>query len=611
MHAFFVAKIMHDELNDLEDRVRLEGADLRRLEVFADEDALFFRNISEQRAHCESEIRRHKLDQDSLADERSAIERAMRQVEDKQKEETERLSADLAKARDQNVQYLSAVADTENRIRRLGRQASELEQTLNRQTMEIGKLTRMKEGNPAEEDEVLREKKEMESKLESMSTLNEEYIASIAQVDRELQEASEECLKQEILHTDTEARLVQLANQRVELIGVKNKTATELETMKSDISKLEDERTALTNNIMENENLLSGSLGKQLREVTRTNRSLLGKFECVRRNVAEGSVKLQEAERSLTDKISRLHALTTQNEFAQNEIEALEDSLTESRNSKVALQIQLEEETKRDISAELETIRREVETLQGDIENNNTELLLLKEHGLLGPDGLLRPILIEAVPGPSLSLVDQLGLNDFLARIQSGSDLRQIVIQLVEKISEILQMIHEAEELEQRYVKDHDRASEFVKQLKLKNAEGQSQLEDLEKFRKSALVQIGKNHLQSSHGTKLMLQGLGYTDSDLEDLVNALSIEEKTRVSKVSLAKCNLEKFSLIRLISDFPELKELSICDNPLLETLNELERFLRNKVDGITGVFRDSNIIIANSGLQVRLTVYHGSST
>jgi hypothetical protein len=124
-----------------------------------------------------------------------------------------------------------------------------------------------------------------------------------------------------------------------------------------------------------------------------------------------------------------------------------------------------------------------------------------------------------------------------------------------------------------------------------------------------ALVQIGLNILQASKGMNLFLQGLAYGDDELGDLLNRLSFDEKQKITKVNLSNCKLVDFQLARLVSEFQNLRELDLRGIPDLTGILELERHLKTKVDGITGVYRDDKVLIVNSGLQVRLTVYHGS--
>jgi hypothetical protein len=261
------------------------------------------------------------------------------------------------------------------------------------------------------------------------------------------------------------------------------------------------------------------------------------------------------------------------------------------------------------VSEQVEAMRAENERMQAEIEKIEVELKFLTDHGMVGPDGLLRPLQIDTTVKVN-SLVEQLGINEFLVHAQAEPDLGKVIFRLVEKISELLQQIHEAESLDDRYARDVEKAEEIAKQLSLKNESILTDIERLKRFRKTALVQIGLNQMKVSNPSMIVLHKLEFQDEDLEDLLNRLGPEDKSRITKFDASNCQLRGFPLVRIVEEFVNLRILDIRNNPDLETVPELERHLRSGMNGVTGIFKDARILIANSGLQVRLTVHHGLS-
>jgi len=373
---------------------------------------------------------------------------------------------------------------------------------------------------------------------------------------------------------------------------------------------MEDERMQITTRISASEFMLSGTLGKELKEQSRIQRTLESTLQSLHRTITEKLTELREAEQMFQNKTSKLNSVSTQNEFMENEIQALEDQTSEYRKRFAKINLEHNELSKSDISREVDERDREIENLRVQLEQINVEMKFLKDHDMVGADGFIKPLIITSKEGEPLvnSLVEQLGINDFLTRVQAETDLNSVIVQMVEKISQMLQLIHEADELEQRYMEDSEKAAKIIEKLKTKNRANLAELDHLETFKRMALVQIGLNILQASKGINLFLQGLAYGDNELGDLLNRLSVDEKQKMTKVNLSNCKLVDFQLVRLVSEFQNLRELDLRGMPDLTGILELERHLKTKVEGITGVYRDDKVLIVNSGLQVRLTVYHG---
>jgi len=584
--------------------------ELKRLELFAEEETRYFKDIDEQLRNCDSDIKRYQHVVRTADGEREAVLRSMQDFEESKRIEMEELNSSLTATKERNVELQTNLADKENQARKFGKEASELEQALKRQTEELAKLKQMKDGDPAQVDEILREKQAMILKREALTRLNQEYMQAISVADEELLIARKQCMQSENAQKDYETRVSKLGVQKTEAVFQGQSRIKELEKIRSEISRMEDERMQITTRISASEFMLSGTLGKELKEQSRIQRTLESTLQSLHRTITEKLTELREAEQMFQNKTSKLNSVSTQNEFMENEIQALEDQTSEYRKRFAKINLEHNELSKSDISREVDERDREIENLRVQLEQINVEMKFLKDHDMVGADGFIKPLIITSKEGEPLvnSLVEQLGINDFLTRVQAETDLNSVIVQMVEKISQMLQLIHEADELEQRYMEDSEKAAKIIEKLKTKNRANLAELDHLETFKRMALVQIGLNILQASKGINLFLQGLAYGDNELGDLLNRLSVDEKQKMTKVNLSNCKLVDFQLVRLVSEFQNLRELDLRGMPDLTGILELERHLKTKVEGITGVYRDDKVLIVNSGLQVRLTVYHG---
>ena len=606
---FFTAKLIADENAEMEERKRLDIIELNRLEAFAQEDAKFFKSIDEQLECYDAEIRRYEQAIQSMDEERAMVAKTAYEFEEHKRLKMQKLTENLNEARSKNMELQMLLSEKENEVRKCEKEANELETTLKRQSEELAKLRQMRDNDPAQVDEILKEKQENLVKKEALIRLNEEYIKAQSVAEEELVTAKKDYMQSVSVLKECEERLSKLGIQKTELTCDSKTKHQELDKLKQDLSLMEDERIKITTCISSNELLLSGTLAKELKEQSRIERTLTSILESLHRLINERLVELREHENLIDSKTAKLNSLTTRNEFMQNEIHSLEDQAKDARKRCIETERKISELGMKDISIEVEEREREIENLRSQIEQVNVELQFLKDHNMLGPDGLLKPLLIANTEAQVEmdSLVEKLGINEFLTRVQSEPDVNKIIVQLVEKISQILQLIHEAKQLELRYSDDSNKAAVIIEKLKMKNNESLNEIDQLQTFKRLALVQIGLNQLQATKGVNLVLQGLEFRDQEVEDLLAKLSFAEKAKVQKINLSNCRLVDFELSRFVMEFPNLRELNVRGNPDLTSMGPLVKYIKTQMEGVTGVYCDDKVLIANSGLQVRLTVYH----
>lgn len=585
----------------MEASAELETIELNRLRAVAADNARARTIQEDSLRYLESEVRKGTSVMTALDEEKEMLHRLLVDVREESKRELQKLELEVNRVRERNSHFSQTFSDREMQYKRSNRERCQLEESLGKERNELKLLEQLKQGNAVEDDAILRDKRGVSKQISSMDSNNENVLSVIASVESELVAVSEQSRSMRQLLKEAEGKIAILTDQNSKLLKDKKAQVEESDKLRNEITALDVRRTDIIASIERADISVDGQLRKELKEETRSSTVLSKKLDEVDNQLAHGSASIAELDKRFLDAQHKYKAISTQSEFMQHQADSIVHALAQQRHEIKALANNLSQLVNANKASDLESKCARNDELCAEIEKLKTELHFLSENGMIGPDGLIKPLLLDHDGSGSYSLVERLGINEFLMHAQSHAEIGQVCVILIEKMSELLEMIHNAEESENRYTRDVERTSEMLKQLAEKNAELNTQVASLNDFRTSALVQIGLNQAGRS---KLILTGLGFTDADLSELFDKLSPEEKGKIDSLHLAENALVDFNMVRLVTECLSLKHVDVTGNSL-ETLNELERFLRNKVDGITSVFRDTRLLICNSGLQVRLTV------
>ena len=89
-------------------------------------------------------------------------------------------------------------------------------------------------------------------------------------------------------------------------------------------------------------------------------------------------------------------------------------------------------------------------------------------------------------------------------------------------------------------------------------------------------------------------------------LILALSQQERNCIERLNFCDNELRNLDFAQLINEFPHLRELRVCGNPIL-SLENVEPYLRTNFPGVTSIYKDSRVIVANVGSRVGISVYY----
>jgi hypothetical protein len=231
------------------------------------------------------------------------------------------------------------------------------------------------------------------------------------------------------------------------------------------------------------------------------------------------------------------------------------------------------------------------------------ELDCLKKNGFLDESsGRLKPSIIETVPGPMQEIVQRFRINAALIEAQMENDSQKIIIRIVEVISNLLEMIDADRDACVRYDSDVKNLTTIVDGLKSKNEKLEREVAEMVTFRNHAVIQVALNHLQHDP-TNMILQDIGYDERDFNRLIEKLTAAHLDTIMRINLSGNQLRVFDMD--VNAFPKLREIRLTGNPISNITN-IEEKMRMSIPGVTSVYRDSKIIVANANSQIRLSVY-----
>ncbi|CEM25182.1 unnamed protein product [Vitrella brassicaformis CCMP3155] len=320
--------------------------------------------------------------------------------------------------------------------------------------------------------------------------------------------------------------------------------------------------------------------------------------------------ELQGVEQKLQELIERNRALDSQVHYLSARVEGQEEDKAQLRVESRKLEASMKEMGKERTSYQDRIGVLEERLHQTAVEKDQlrSELDYIKREDFLDETGRTRPLLIHSTES---TLVDRLKLNEFLYRAQQGPNPVPV---LVEKIAQLLEMLHVAQTQADQYLTDLARANQTAAAMRQKNLVLYEKYQWLEDFRTKVVSQVIANILDSTDGSHVNLAGLQLDEKMLETL---LELSDRERVSEVAdrLQKLNLSRNGLldqhippiIQLLMRFPYLRRLDLSGNCLsYEGIKRLEDAV-GAISGITLTQRIANPlrIEAHSGHQLRLCI------
>jgi uncharacterized protein YukE len=322
--------------------------------------------------------------------------------------------------------------------------------------------------------------------------------------------------------------------------------------------------------------------------------------------VTASQLAQEKAEREIHDVNEQVSGLQTQNAFLASRIDGQEEekNAIKAEIKKVSDRISGVAKENAEFREKIDHFEEEVATSTAEKQNLTNTLEYIKREDVLDEAGRQRPILIQSTES---DLLEKLQINEFLYEAQQA---RNPVPPLIEKVAQLLAMLHEGQSRADQYLTDVSKSNGLVSALRQRNMSLFSKTQMFESFKTRALVRYVMNLVEGDLVTDLHLDGLNFSNREINEMISIFQRYDATdKVYVISLVDNSLDEDSInliLQLVFLLPYLKYLDLKQNCFGEAgIKTIEEKLR-EMEGVTGVVRTQNQVInVHSGNQVRMTV------
>lgn len=526
-------------------------------------------------------------------------------TEAKTRVEIEALGQALQVVENKNLEYMSRINKQETREKQLEAETNTMKEEVEGVRSQIDELRKQLEGDEEGRNEFERRRGQTENAIESLEIQADTLKKALStaeraneQVQEENKTAADRCRetadKVYALMDSLRLNQVELKKQEAENI-MRDKKLINLERQTQNLqAKLSMECDAKV-------------LAEQERKEAEQEAVVLKKKnKVVEESVTKAQMAQEQAERDIAEINEKVAAHQTQNAYLASRI----DTQEEEKNT-----VKAEIKKMTDKSAELvventalrdesERLEEDVATARHDLESYRQELAHIKREDVLDDTGRQRPVLIQSNES---DLLEKLQINEFLYEAQQA---RNPVPPMVEKVAQLLAMLHESQGRADTYLGDLSKCNGLVSALRQRNMALYSRTQMFESFKTRALLRYVMNLFEGDLCTNMHLDGIGFGLREINEmlmLVPKYNAAEKIFV--VSLIDNGLDDDCIniiLQLVHTLPYLRSLDLKRNCFThEGLKKLESQLKI-IEGVTGVIRTAEgVLKVHSGNQLRFAV------
>jgi hypothetical protein len=526
-------------------------------------------------------------------------------TEAKTRVDIEALGQSLQVVENKNLEYMTRVNKQETKEKQLQGETETLKEEVERVRAEIDALRKQLEGDNEGRVTFERARSQMEIAIEALEVQADTLKKALNTAERANEQLQEE-------NRTSAERCRETADKVYALMDSLRLNQVELKKQEAENTARDKKILALERQIQNLQAKIAMEtdakvLAEQETKEAQAEAGLLKKKnKKVEEAVTASQIEQEKAEREIHDVNERVSGLQTQNAFLASRIDGQEEekNALKAEIKKVADRIsEVSKENSRH-REEIDKFEEQVATSTSEKQNLSQQLEYIKREDVLDEAGRQRPILIQSTES---DLLEKLQINEFLYEAQQA---RNPVPPLIEKIAQLLAMLHEGQSRADQYLADVSKSNSLVSALRQRNIALFSRTQMFESFKTRALVRYVMNLVEGDLVTDLHLDGLNFSNREINEMISIFQRYEATdKVYVISLVDNGLDEDSInliLQLVFLLPYLKFFDLRRNCFgQDSIKTIEDKLR-EMEGVTGVVRTHNQVLnVHSGNQVRMTV------
>merc|ERR1719440_2161635 len=302
--------------------------------------------------------------------------------------------------------------------------------------------------------------------------------------------------------------------------------------------------------------------------------------------VTASQLEQEKAEREIHDVNERVSGLQTQNAFLASRIDGQEEekNAMKAEIKKVADRITDVAKDNQKFRTQIDKFEEQIATSTSEKQNLTLQLEYIKREDVLDEAGRQRPILIQSTES---DLLEKLQINEFLYEAQQA---RNPVPPLIEKIAQLLAMLHEGQSRADQYLNDLQKSNGLVSALRQRNMALFSRTQMFESFKTRALLRYVMNLVEDPAITDMHLDSISFGPREINEMINIFQKYDATdKVYVISLVDNGLDEDSInliLQLVFLLPYLKYLDLRRNCYgADAIKTFEDKLK-EMEGVTSV-------------------------
>merc|ERR1712134_113968 len=308
-------------------------------------------------------------------------------------------------------------------------------------------------------------------------------------------------------------------------------------------------------------------------------------------------------ERKAQDVQQQVASLQTQNAYLASRVDSMEDEKSDFRAELKKGSDRLSELVRANstLQASIDALEAESGRLKSDRDQLRAQLEYIKREDVLDESGRQRPILIQSNQS---TLLERLQINEFLYEAQQS---RTPIPLVVEKIAQVLELLHSAQAQADQYLADVSKSNTLVAALRQKNMRLFEQVQEYEQFKTRSLIRYAGNQLEAGSVSMLYLDGLHMTEQEVHNLMRQYEVLEQVRSLVFADNGFTDDLINLfLQIIFSIPYMQRLDLRRNAFShDAVKKLQTHCQS-IQGVTSVIWTKEQTLAiHSGNQLRLTI------